>query len=31
MTPGRDVGRWETAEDDKTWKTDFDLIYTKVE
>jgi hypothetical protein len=25
------VGRWEIAEDRKTWKTDFDLTYTKVE
>jgi hypothetical protein len=25
------VGRWEAAEDGKTWKTDFDLTYTKVE
>jgi hypothetical protein len=24
-------GRWETAEDGKDWKTDFDLTYTKVE
>jgi hypothetical protein len=24
-------GRWEIAEDGKTWKTDFDLTYTKVE
>ncbi len=25
------TGRWEIAEDGKTWKTDFDLIYTKLE
>jgi hypothetical protein len=25
------AGRWETAEDGKDWKTDFDLTYTKVE
>jgi hypothetical protein len=25
------AGRWEIAEDGKTWKTDFDLTYTKVE
>ncbi|MEV2218592.1 hypothetical protein AB0E01_01785 [Nocardia vinacea] len=24
------VGRWELAEERGTWKTDFDLIYTKV-
>jgi hypothetical protein len=24
-------GRWEIAEDGTTWKTDFDLTYTKVE
>jgi hypothetical protein len=24
------AGRWEIAEDGKTWKTDFDLIYTRV-
>jgi len=24
------AGRWEIAEDGKTWKTDFDLTYTKV-
>ncbi len=23
------AGRWEIAEDGRTWKTDFDLIYTK--
>lgn len=23
-------GRWEVAEDDETWRTDFDLIYTRV-
>jgi hypothetical protein len=28
---GRTItGRWEIAEDGTTWKTDFDLIYTKV-
>ena len=28
---GRTIaGRWEIAEDGKTWKRDFDLIYTKV-
>ena len=25
------TGRWEIAEDRKTWKTDFDLTYTKVQ
>jgi hypothetical protein len=25
------VGRWEAAKDGKTWKTDFDLTYTRVE
>lgn len=25
------AGRWEIAEDGKTWRTDFDLTYTKVE
>lgn len=25
------AGRWEIAEDRKTWKTDFDMTYTKVE
>jgi hypothetical protein len=25
------AGRWEIAEDGKTWTTDFDLTYTKVE
>ena len=25
------TGRWEMAEDGKTWRTDFDLTYTKVE
>ena len=25
------TGRWEIAEDGKTWRTDFDLTYTKVE
>jgi len=25
------AGRWEIAEDGKTWKTDFDLTYTKVD
>lgn len=25
------TGRWEMAEDGETWKTDFDLTYTKVE
>jgi hypothetical protein len=24
------TGRWEIAEDGKTWRTDFDLTYTKV-
>lgn len=24
------VGRWEIAEDGKTWRTDFDLTYTRV-
>lgn len=24
------LGRWELAEDRRTWKTDFDLTYTKV-
>jgi hypothetical protein len=24
------AGRWEIADDRKNWKTDFDLIYTKV-
>jgi len=24
------TGRWEIADDGKTWKTDFDLTYTKV-
>ncbi len=24
------TGRWETADDGKTWRTDFDLTYTKV-
>ena len=24
-------GRWEAAEDGKTWRTDFDLIYTRIE
>ncbi len=24
------AGRWELAEDGKTWKTDFDLTYTRV-
>ena len=29
---GRTIaGRWEIAEDGKTWKTDFDLTYRKVE
>ena len=27
----RITGCWEIAEDGKTWKTDFDLILTKVE
>jgi hypothetical protein len=28
---GRTItGQWEIAEDGTTWKTDFDLIYTKV-
>jgi hypothetical protein len=25
------AGRWEIAEDGKTWKSDFDLTYTKVD
>lgn len=25
------AGRWEIAEDGETWKTDFDLTYTRVE
>src|SRR5919201_1574765 len=25
------AGRWEIAEDGKTWKTDFDLTYAKVD
>ena len=25
------AGRWEMAEDGKTWKTDFDLTYTRIE
>ena len=25
------AGRWEAAEDGKSWRTDFDLIYTRVE
>ena len=25
------AGRWEIAEDGKTWRTDFDLTYTRVE
>jgi hypothetical protein len=25
------AGRWEISEDGKTWKTDFDLTYTRVE
>jgi hypothetical protein len=25
------AGRWEIAKDGKTWKTDFDLTYTKVD
>jgi hypothetical protein len=25
------AARWEIAEDGKTWETDFDLIYTKVD
>ena len=25
------TGRWEMAEDGKTWRTDFDLTYTKVD
>ncbi len=28
---GRTItGRWELAEDGKTWQTDFDVIYTRV-
>jgi hypothetical protein len=25
------AGRWETSEDGRTWQTDFDLTYTRVE
>jgi hypothetical protein len=25
------TGRWEIADDRKTWKTDFDLTYAKVQ
>jgi hypothetical protein len=25
------TGRWEIAEDHKTWRTDFDMTYTKVQ
>jgi hypothetical protein len=25
------AGRWEIAEDGQTWRTDFDLTYTRVE
>jgi hypothetical protein len=29
---GRTItGRWEIAEDGETWKTDFDLTYTRIE
>jgi hypothetical protein len=29
---GRTIaGRWEVAEDGKTWRTDFDLTYTKID
>jgi len=30
MDDGVRTGRWELAEDGETWKTDFDLTYTRV-